>query len=468
MSNLIERKSADSTAESRVYSKITRRLIPFLILCYFFAYLDRVNVGFAKLHMQDALSFSDTVYGLGAGIFFIGYFLFEMPSNLLMQKFGPRFWIARIMVTWAVLSAGMMFVTTPTQFYVVRFLLGVAEAGFFPGIVFYLTLWFPSWRSARTLGLFILVTPLSTIIGSPLSGLILKMFEGVGSLHNWQWLFLVEAIPSFVLAFVVLRYLDNDVKSAKWLTDAEKQVLIDDLEKDAANRERANKGKVDSSVRGMLKNGYVWLLAVVFFSFNIGYYGINFWLPSNIKSSGVSDDFHIGLLAALPYVFGACFMVWNSRHSDLKQERRWHIAIPAMIGCVGLALSAYCSGSTFWMMAWICVAMSGTLALIPTYISLPGALLSGTAAAAGIAFVNSIGNLAGFFGPTVLGWLKDTTGRTDTGLYILAAFLLLCAPLILTLPARLANPKKVIAVPEQSGEQLDAAQHINATINRNV
>ncbi|MCE0825721.1 MULTISPECIES: MFS transporter [Buttiauxella] len=466
MSNIIESTSANAAAESRVYSKITRRLIPFLILCYFFAYLDRVNVGFAKLHMQDALNFSDTVYGLGAGIFFIGYFLFEMPSNLLMQKFGPRFWIARIMATWAVLSAGMMFVTTPTQFYVVRFLLGVAEAGFFPGIVFYLTLWFPSWRSARTLGLFILVTPLSTIIGSPLSGLILKLFEGVGSLHNWQWLFLVEAIPSFLLAFVVLRYLDNDVKSAKWLSDAEKQVVINDLAKDEANRALLNKGKVDSSLKGMLKNGYVWLLALVFFSFNIGYYGINFWLPSIIKSSGVNDDLYIGLLAALPYVFGAAFMVWNSRHSDLKQERRWHIAIPALVGCIGLTLSAYCSGSTFWMMAWICVAMSGTLALIPTYISLPGALLSGTAAAAGIAFVNSIGNLAGFFGPTVLGWLKDTTGRTDIGLYILAGFLLLCVPLILLLPARLANPKKVIVQPEQSGVQPNTAHQINAAPRR--
>lgn len=434
--------------ENAVYSKVTRRLIPFLILCYFFAYLDRVNVGFAKLHMQDALNFSDTVYGLGAGIFFIGYFLFELPSNLLMQRFGPRFWIARIMATWAVLSAGMMFVTTPTQFYVIRFLLGVAEAGFFPGIVFYLTLWFPSWRSARTLGLFILVTPLSTIIGSPLSGLILKMFEEVGGLHNWQWLFLIEAVPSFLLTFVVLRYLDNDVKSAKWLSGNEKQVILDDLAKDALNRTQRASGKVDSSLIAMFKNGYVWLLALIFFSFNIGYYGINFWLPSIIKSSGISDDFQIGLLAALPYVFGAAFMVWNSRHSDLKQERRWHIAIPAIIGCVGLTLSAYCSGSTFWMMTWICLAMSGTLALIPTYISLPGAMLSGTAAAAGIALVNSVGNLAGFFGPTVLGWLKDTTGSTDSGLYILAGFLLLCAPLILTIPARLANPSRQAASQE--------------------
>lgn len=451
------------TTESKVYSRITRRLIPFLILCYFFAYLDRVNIGFAKLHMQDALNFSETVYGLGAGIFFIGYFLFELPSNLMMQRFGPRFWIARIMVTWAVLSAAMIFVKTPTQFYVLRFLLGVAEAGFFPGIVFYLTLWFPSWRSARTLGLFILVTPLSTIIGSPLSGLILKMFEGVDGLHNWQWLFLVEAVPSFLLAFVVLRYLDNDVKSAKWLSDAEKQVVIDDLAKDAANRGdvSASHSHNDSSLKVIFSNGYVWLLTLTFFSFNIGYYGINFWLPSIIKSSGVSDDFHIGLLAALPYIFGACFMVWNSRHSDIKQERRWHIAIPALIGCVGLALSAYCSGSTLWMMAWICLAMSGTLALIPTFFSLPGAMLSGTAAAAGIALVNSVGNLAGFFGPTVLGWLKDATGRTDAGLYILAAFLLLCAPLILALPARLANPKKMVTKPEPREVQPDAAHHIS-------
>lgn len=425
-----------------VYNKITRRLIPFLILCYFFAYLDRVNVGFAKLHMQDALNFSDTVYGVGAGIFFIGYFLFELPSNLLMQRFGPRFWIARIMISWAILSALMIFVQTPTQFYVLRFLLGVAEAGFFPGIVFYLTLWFPSWRSASTLGLFILVTPLSTIIGSPLSGFILKFFDGVDGLHNWQWLFVVEAIPSFLLAFVVLRYLDNDVKSARWLSTEEKQIVADDLETDRLRNLIANEGKPPQNLKMMFRNGYVWLLALIFFSFNIGYYGINFWLPSIIKSSGVNDDFHIGLLAALPYVFGAVFMVWNSRHSDLCCERRWHIAIPAILGAVGLTLSAYCSGSTLWMMAWICLAMSGTLALIPTYISLPGTLLSGTAAAAGIALVNSVGNLAGFFGPTVLGWLKDNTGSTNVGLYILAAFLLLCAPLMFLLPAKLVNPRR--------------------------
>ncbi|WP_283648172.1 MFS transporter [Hafnia paralvei] len=425
-----------------VYNKITRRLIPFLILCYFFAYLDRVNVGFAKLHMQDALNFSDTVYGVGAGIFFIGYFLFELPSNLLMQRFGPRFWIARIMISWAILSALMIFVQTPTQFYVLRFLLGVAEAGFFPGIVFYLTLWFPSWRSARTLGLFILVTPLSTIIGSPLSGFILKFFDGVDGLHNWQWLFVVEAIPSFLLAFVVLRYLDNDVKSARWLSTEEKQIVADDLETDRLRNLIANEGKPPQNLKMMFRNGYVWLLALIFFSFNIGYCGINFWLPSIIKSSGVNDDFHIGLLAALPYVFGAVFMVWNSRHSDLCCERRWHIAIPAILGAVGLTLSAYCSGSTLWMMAWICLAMSGTLALIPTYISLPGTLLSGTAAAAGIALVNSVGNLAGFFGPTVLGWLKDNTGSTNVGLYILAAFLLLCAPLMFLLPAKLVNPRR--------------------------
>lgn len=438
----ISNTSENEKRIAAVYNKITRRLIPFLILCYFFAYLDRVNVGFAKLHMQDALSFSDTVYGVGAGIFFIGYFLFELPSNLLMQRFGPRFWIARIMISWAVLSALMIFVKTPTQFYVLRFLLGVAEAGFFPGIVFYLTLWFPSWRSARTLGLFILVTPLSTIIGSPLSGFILKAFEGVEGLHNWQWLFVVEAIPSFLLAFVVLRYLDNDVKSARWLSDEEKQVVSDDLESDRQRSLKANAGKPPQNLKMMFRNGYVWLLALIFFSFNIGYYGINFWLPSIIKSSGVSDDFHIGLLAALPYVFGAIFMVWNSRHSDLHCERRWHIAIPAVLGAVGLTLSAYCSGSTVWMMAWICLAMSGTLALIPTYISLPGTLLSGTAAAAGIALVNSVGNLAGFFGPTILGWLKDNTGSTNVGLYILAAFLLLCAPLMFLLPAKLVNPRR--------------------------
>ncbi len=427
--------------KNKVYKKVIFRLIPFLVLCYFFAYLDRVNVGFAKLHMQDDLNFSDTVYGIGAGIFFIGYFLFEVPSNLLMQRYGPRFWIARIMISWAILSALTMFVQTSTQFYIVRFLLGVAEAGFFPGIVFYLTLWFPSWRSAKTLGLFILVTPLSIIIGSPLSGFILQAFDNVGSWYNWQWLFLVEAIPSFLLAFVVLKYLDNDVKSAKWLTETEKSIIREDLAKDQQQKQALYKGEAQNSFKSMLKNKYVWLLSLIFFSFNIGYYGINFWLPSIIKSSGVTSDLSIGFIAALPYVFGAAFMLWNSYRSDLKQERRWHIAIPAILGAIGLVFSALNEGSTFAMMFWICIAMSGTLALIPTYMSLPGTLLSGTAAAAGIALVNSIGNLAGFFGPTLLGWLNDLTGSTSIGLYILAGFLALCAPLIFLIPARLVNPK---------------------------
>lgn len=281
------------------------------------------------------------------------------------------------------------------------------------------------------------------------------MFEGVGHLHNWQWLFLVEAIPSFLLAFVVLRYLDNDVKSAHWLTPEEKTLIERDLEQDRIHKIAANAGKAPNSLSAMFRNKFVWLLALIFFSFNIGYYGINFWLPSIIKSSGVKDDFAIGLLAALPYIFGAVFMVWNSRHSDLKQERRWHIAIPALIGALGLTLSASSSGSTFWMMAWICLAMSGTLALIPTYMSLPGTLLSGTAAAAGIALVNSIGNLAGFFGPTVLGYLKDTTDSTNSGLYILAGFLVLCAPLMFLLPARLVNPKSKIAASQQPEETVN-------------
>lgn len=442
LSSLSTSENITEQRKDKVYRKVIFRLIPFLVLCYFFAYLDRVNVGFAKLHMQDDLSFSNTVYGIGAGIFFIGYFLFELPSNLLMQRYGARFWIARIMISWSILSALTMFVQTPTQFYIVRFLLGVAEAGFFPGIVFYLTLWFPSWRSAKTLGLFILVTPLSTILGSPLSGFILQVFDDIGIWRNWQWLFLVEAIPSFILAFVVLKYLDNDVKSAKWLTDEEKNIIQDDLARDKQQKEITSNGKSSASLKSLFTNKYIWLLSAIFFSFNIGYYGINFWLPSIIKSSGVTDNLSIGFIAALPYVFGAIFMLWNSYHSDLKKERRWHIAIPALLGAIGLTFSSLNEGSTVAMMFWICIAISGTLALIPTYISLPGAIFSGTAAAAGIAIVNSVGNLAGFFGPTVLGWLNDLTGSSGTGLLILAGFLALCAPLIFILPAKLVNPQK--------------------------
>ncbi len=437
-------KSAETskTFEEAVYKKVTWRLIPFLILCYFFAYLDRVNVGFAKLQMLEALKFDAEIYGFGAGIFFFGYFLFEVPSNILMQRFGPRFWIARIMASWAVLSALTAFVTTPWQFYSVRFLLGVAEAGFFPGIVLYLTYWYPSWRSARALALFILVTPLSSIIGNPLSGAIMTLFENVEGLHAWQWLFIVEAVPSLLLVFAVIAYLDDSVEKAKWLTDEEKAVIKRDIEIDT--KAKIAKGKPGStSFMGMLANPYVWLLSLIFFLFNSGYYGINFWLPSIVKSLGVEGAFKIGLISALPALCGAVTMILNSFHSDKVAERRWHIAIPALVGCVGLVLSAYnTGGSPVVMMFWICFATAGTMALIPNFVSLPGTILAGTAAAAGIATVNSIGNLAGWAGPYIMGWLEKTTGSTQMGLYIFAGMLFVVVPLILSIPKQLVNPKK--------------------------
>ncbi|MDY7573053.1 MFS transporter [Actimicrobium sp. CCI2.3] len=418
--------------EEATYSKVTWRLIPFLFICYVFAYLDRINVGFAKLQMLSDLKFSESVYGLGAGIFFIGYFLFEVPSNIALHRFGARKWIARIMISWGAISACMIFVTTPTMFYVLRFFLGVAEAGFFPGIILYLTYWYPSARRAKITALFMTGIPIAGLIGGPLSGWILKRFDQLYGMPGWQWLFLIEAIPSIITGIIVLFYLNDKISDAKWLSPAEKSLL----EKNVAAGEK----NIEShSVFGAFKNTKVWVLCACYFGIIMGLYGISFWLPTLIKASGVTDALDIGLLTMIPYGVTAIAMVLMGRNSDRMFERRWHVAIPAVVGAIGLIVSTFYPQNTALVVLALTVATGGIFSALSQFWSIPPAFLGGAAAAAGIALINSVGNLAGFVSTYIVGWIKDMTQSTDIGLYVIATSLVIAAAIVLTMPKKLVN-----------------------------
>ncbi|HEY3049902.1 MAG TPA: MFS transporter [Polaromonas sp.] len=424
--------TATSGFETATYNKVGWRLIPFLLLCYVVAYLDRVNVGFAKLQMLQDLKFSETVYGLGAGIFFLGYFLFEVPSNVILHRVGARVWIARIMVTWGVISAGMMFVESATSFYVMRFLLGVAEAGFFPGIILYLTYWYPAARRARMTALFMSAIALSGVIGGPLSGWIMQSFAGMNDWKGWQWLFILEGLPSVLVGIATFFYLDDRIHHAKWLTSEEKALL-------ERNIVAENASKQDLAIGAVFADPRVWLMSLIYFTFVMGLYGVSFWLPTIIKATGVKDALQIGLLTAIPYGSAVVAMILVSRSADRGRERRWHIAIPALLGAAGLVLSAVWGQNTVLAMTALTLATMGILTTLPLFWSLPTAFLAGAGAAAGIALINSLGNLAGFISPFLVGWLKDLTQSTNAGMYLLAASMVLGALLTLSVPARLVN-----------------------------
>ena len=412
-----------------VYRKVAARLIPLLFLCYIAAYLDRVNVGFAKLQMQQALQFSDSVYGFGAGIFFIGYFIFEIPSNVMLHRVGAGRWIARIMVSWAVLSAGMMFVNSVISFYVVRFLLGVAEAGFFPGIILYLTYWFPAARRGRATSLFLAAIAVAGLVGNPVSGWILHSLNGVNGWQGWQWLFLLEAVPSLVLGVLAWFWLEDRVKNAKWLTPQERELVARDIAAEEAT-------KVDGSLGRVLADGKVWLLALVYFSIVSGLYGVTFWLPTIIKGLGVADPLQVGLIGAVPWAFGIVAMFFAARSADARQEYRWHTAVSCVVAAAGLVISVAFHNDVLLAMAGLTIGAMGIMCALPIFWSNPTALLGGTAAAMGIAFINSVGNLAGFAIPWLMGVIKDATHSTDLGLHMLAGFLVLGAVAVLLLKKR--------------------------------
>jgi D-galactonate transporter len=415
--------------EDRAYARVTWRLVPLLFICYVAAYLDRVNVGFAKLQMLSDLKFSEAVYGLGAGIFFIGYFLFEVPSNLLLHRVGARRWIARILISWGVISGCMMFVQTPTTFYVLRFLLGLAEAGFFPGIILYLTYWYPSARRSRVTSLFMTGIPMAGVIGGPLSGWILASFDGVSGFAGWKWLFLIEALPSVILGFVVMYFLDDRIADARWLSPEHKRLLQHNIEVEGSQVD-------DHSALGAFRSAKVWVLCAAYFGFIMGLYGIGFWLPSLIKASGISSPATIGWLVAIPYTAAVVCMISTSRHSDRTGERRWHIAIPALAGAAALVLSTLVPQTPLWAIVTLTVATMGILTGLAQFWVLPPAFLGGAAAAAGIALINSIGNLAGFVSPFLVGWIKDTTGSTNNGLYVIALSLVIGSAIVVAIAQR--------------------------------
>jgi sugar phosphate permease len=412
-----------------LYRRVSWRLMPFLFLCYVAAYLDRVNVGFAKLQMLADLRFSDTVYGLGAGIFFIGYFLFEVPSNLLMTRTGARIWIARIMISWGLISSALMFANSVATFYLLRFLLGAAEAGFFPGIILYLTYWYPARRRARMVAQFMSGVAVAGVVGGPLSGWIMTAFAGRYGLSGWQWLFLLEGLPSVLIGIWTLFYLDDGIRSASWLGEDDKRLL---------ERAIADDGKAQRHMplAQVFANGTVWLLALVYFLFVMGLYGVSFWLPQLVKNSGVKDVFDIGLLTAVPYGIAAVVMVLAARHSDRSGERCWHAAAAALAGALGLVGATLYADNTVVAMAALSVATAGILTTFPIFWSLPTAMLGGAAAAAGIALINSVGNLAGFASPYLVGAIKDATGSTASGIYLLAASLVAGAVLVLAAARR--------------------------------
>jgi ACS family tartrate transporter-like MFS transporter len=416
----------DNAVGRATLAKITLRLIPFMFVLYIVAFLDRVNVGFAALQMNEDLGFSDTVYGLGAGIFFIGYFVFEVPSNLIMERVGARVWIARIMITWGVISSAMFLVGGETSFYILRFLLGVAEAGFFPGMILYLTYWFPARERARRVALFMTAIPIAGVFGSPLSGALLTL-DGFAGLEGWQIMFLAEGIPAVLLGLVVLRFLPNGPDEAGWLQPEERTWLRGALEQE--NRIKSEHGEY--TTRQALTNGKVWLLSAIYFGIVTSLYGVSFWLPLIIEDISGFGVFAVGLLGAIPYLAGAVGMVLLARHSDATGERRWHVAVAAFVGAVGLVLTGAAGSSTLVEMAALTLAALGIYSTLATFWSLPTAFLSGTAAAAGIALINSVGNLGGFVGPYVVGFLSDATGSFYAGLLLLAALVLVAGLLAL-------------------------------------
>ncbi|MGE8437297.1 MAG: MFS transporter [Pseudomonas palmensis] len=403
-----------------LYRRITLRLIPFIFICYLFNYLDRVNVGFAKLQMLDALKFSETIYGLGAGIFFIGYVLCGLPSNLALNRFGPRRWIALMMIAWGTLSTCLLFVTTPMEFYVLRLFTGAAEAGFFPGIVLYLSRWFPAQRRGRIMALFMSAIPVSGLLGGPFSGWILNHFAaGQGGLAGWQWMFLIQGVPTVVLGCLAIVLLSDGYAKAGWLTPAQRQAVEADLNADAAAKPKT----ASDSLLSVLANPLIWTFGFIYFCIQSGVYAINFWLPSIIKNMGFDDALLIGWLSAIPYLLAGLFMLLVGRSADLRNERRWHLVVPMLMGAVGLLMAVNFAHSPVIAILGLSIATMGALTGLPMFWPMPTALLTAGTAVAGLAIINSVGQMAGFLSPYLVGWIKDQTGSTDMALYSLAGLI---------------------------------------------
>ena len=430
--------AAPATALDATYSRITWRLIPFLFVLWVLAWVDRVNVGFVKLTMLDELKWSETVYGLGAGIFFLGYFFFEVPTNLLLQRIGARKTITRITMGWGVVCVLMMFVKTPAMFYFLRFMMGVFEAGFYPGIILYLTYWYPSERRAKAFGMFMSASGIAGVIGGPLAGTVMNGLHGVNGWSGWQWVFLIEGIPSIIAAVVTWFYLTDRPAQASWLTPAQRQLVEDDLARDAASL-----GHREESLLASLKEGRLWLLILTFFCVIAANSSLTFFGPSVVKEAGFTNPATIGWIMSLSYLFGAIGMVVNGLHSDHSKEARLHCAFAAALGAVGLVLvTVFIKTNPTLALVAQTLAIIGTMSAIPVFWQLPGRFLAGAAAAGGVALINSIANLAGFGAPFMLGVIKTQTGGLSLGLLIVAAVEICATVLILMFIPRFAKPAK--------------------------
>lgn len=421
--------SNETSLETSVFGKITRRIVPFIVLCYFFSYLDRVNVGFAKLQMQEALALSDVVYGFGAGIFFWGYMLCQVPCSLLIYKLGLRKSMAAIMILWGFVSAATMLVTTPFEFYMVRFLLGVTEAGFFPAAVMYLTKWYPADRQAKIMAILFLAMPLGMVFGAPISGALMSGTHDLHGLAGWQWMFLIEALPALVMGIFLMRVLPESPETAPWLT-AEEAALV-------TSKLNAENVKKRASFGEALKSPLLWLLMAICLLFNIGNYGLIFWLPTIIASTGMTSPWEIALLTAIPYTVACIVMNRNAAHAERTGERRWHTAAPLGVAAVAMWMVTIFSDNTPIAMIFLTFGVTGVMSTLSMFWGLPGRILTGVAAAGGVALINSAASLAGLIGPTLMGGVKQITGNLSMGVLALAIVMLVGSVLILMIPRNL-------------------------------
>ncbi len=397
----------------RTIAKVSWRLLPLVVVAYLVAYIDRTNVAFAALTMNRDLGISAYMYGWGAGIFFLGYALFEVPSNMVLDKVGARRWIARIMITWGIVSGLMAAVTGPTSFLVLRFLLGVAEAGFFPGMILYFTYWFPTAYRARVISTLFIAVPVANAVASVVSGAILEM-DGILGLHGWQWVFIIEAIPAILLAFVVLKYMTDRPSAAKWLTSDEREWL--DTELAAERRDIETRHRL--SILQSLTDPRVLALSAIYFTSATASYGIVFFLPQIIKGFGLSNIM-TGVVTAIPYTIGVVGLLAFGHSSDRRKERRWHLIVASVVAAVGFLGTAW-FGTSWWALIFMSLATVGIYGARPCFWPMPSLFLTGAAAAAGIALINSLGNLGGYVGPFIVGWIKDSTRSFEMGLYFLA------------------------------------------------
>ncbi|MGE8437485.1 MAG: MFS transporter [Pseudomonas palmensis] len=426
--------SASLAQHDSTHGTVTWRLMPLLLVCYLFAHLDRINIGFAKMQMSSDLHFSDTVYGFGAGLFFIAYALFGVPSNMALDRVGPRRWIATLMIVWGALSTGMLWVESASGFYVLRFLLGVAEAGFFPGILVYLNRWYPARRRGQITALFAIAVPMAGVIGGPLSGGILELFHDAAGLRGWQWMFLIEGAPVMLLGLVVLKRLPDSFEHVSWLDAGQKQHLREQL---ASEEQR----KSITSFGGILRNRQVWLLVAVYFAVMLAVNTLAFWMPTLIHGAGIGSDGRVGLLSAIPYLAGCLFMIACGRSSDRQRERRWHLCVPLLMSALGIAVAGLAPGNPLMVLGGLIVAGMGASAALPMFWQLPPAFLSNTTQVAGIALISSFGSIASFLAPYLIGWMRDTTHSASLALYVLALFIALGGLLVLRTRAAIVNPQ---------------------------